>query len=120
MKLFGDLGTSLDALRAARPDVNVTWTPPREKPGELVGVVYVRPPLEGRTDWWISEDLTDLLGTRTNADAERRLIARLRLEEPALLARLDFDTEGDAVTVMAKTKEDAIAVAGVIERMATG
>ena len=44
-------------------------------------------------------DFTDLVGTRTNADAERRVITRIRTERPDMLARLDFDTEADAVTV---------------------
>jgi hypothetical protein len=114
VKLYGDLGDGVDALRRARPEVAVEWNPAPVVPGEVVGAVRVRPPLDGTTEWWISDDLTDALGARTNADAERRLVAALRSEAPELLKRLDFDTEADAVVIRAPNRDDILAVAKLI------
>jgi hypothetical protein len=118
VKVYGDLDASVLELRRARPDVTVDWRPADQRQGERMGDVYLQKPVEGSTQWWMSEDLTELLGTRTNHDAERRLVSRMRTENPALLAQLDFDTEGDAVVVLAKTRADLIAVAELIARMA--
>jgi hypothetical protein len=115
---FGDLEAAVADLRRARPDLEVAWTPAERPPGERVGPVFLRAPTEGLPDWWLREDLTELLGTHTNADAEKRLRAVLAADEAALLARLDFDTEGDAVCVYAKREDDIRAVARIIERLA--
>jgi hypothetical protein len=114
VRLYGDLGRTVEELRAARPDVAVAWAPPLAAPGEKIGDVYVRPPLQTTTEWWLSEDLTDILGVATNADAERRLISAIGLRDKDLLARLDFDTEASAVTVRAATKGDIVALASLI------
>jgi hypothetical protein len=119
VKVYGDVEQSMLELRRARPDVVVDWRPAERRSGERVGVVYLQKPVEGTTEWWMSEDLTELLGTCTNYDAERRLVNRVRVENSSLLKQLDFDTEGDAVVVRAKTKADLVALAELIERMAT-
>ncbi|HUQ83197.1 MAG TPA: hypothetical protein VM076_18740 [Gemmatimonadaceae bacterium] len=116
--LYGELGHTVEALRAARPDVAVAWSAPLNAPGEKVGVVYVRPPVDGNARWWISEDLTKLLSTSTNADAERRLVHTLRSENPELLARLEFDTEASAVYALAPSRADIIELASFIGRLA--
>jgi len=48
---------------------------------------------------------------------EQRLRTALAAEAPAVLDRLTFDTEGDAVCVNAPSDEDARLVAGVITRL---
>jgi hypothetical protein len=64
------------------------------------------------------EDLTGLLQVPTNADAEDRLRAALAGEDADLLARLRFDTEGDAMVVEGDREDDLRAVAKAIERLA--
>lgn len=118
MKVYGRVEETTLELRRARPDVIVEWRPAEQRRGERLGDVYLQEPLEGTTEWWLSEDLTDLLGTRTNYDAERRLVNRVRSENARLLRRLEFDTEGESVVVRAKTKGDLVALAELIEQMA--
>ena len=119
VEVYGDLGESVAALRRARPDVTVVW---REGSGRSSGLpagpVFLHPADEKIPVWWMREDLTGLLGVPTNADAEDRLRATLKGEDPQLLARLRFDTEGDAVVVESESEEDLRAVARVIEQLA--
>jgi hypothetical protein len=119
VELFGGLAHAVEALRRARPGIDVVWQgAPAPPAGVQVGPVLVRPPLGRRSTSWIREDLTELLGTRTNADAEARLRRALAAADPALLTRLRFDTEAEAVHVDAEREEDLHAVARVIERSA--
>jgi hypothetical protein len=118
VRLFGDLGEAVAGLRNARPDIDVTWSPAGAAPGERVGVVFLRPPARGIPSWWIREDLTELFGVPTNADAEERIHAVLAAEAPEVLGRLIFDTESDAVCVSAEREEDARLVANIITRLA--
>ena len=114
----GDLGDAVSSLRHARPDVDVTWDPgPRMPPGERVGTVLVRPPVDQSLNWWIREDLTARFGVRTNAGAERRLRRVIQGTDPELLRRLNFDTEADAVSITA-SEADIRATAEVITRIA--
>src|SRR5438094_4249652 len=106
------------ALRRARPDIDVTWHGDGAPPGERVGAEFLRPPLDGMPRWWIREDLTALFGVSTNAAAEARLRAALASEDRALLARLSFDTEADAVHVDGEREDDLRAVARAIGRLA--
>jgi hypothetical protein len=117
VRLFGDLEAGVEALRRARPDLEITWKAPQAPPGRKVGRIYLREPGAGLPHWWIREDLTDLLGVSTNAAAESRLRKALSANR-ALLARLTFDTEADAVTVMAPAEADLIEVAAAIDRLA--
>ncbi len=119
VEVFGDLGSAVAALRRARPDVEVIWREgTRPSPGVQAGPVFLHPADEKIPLWWLREDLTGLLQASTNADAEDRLRAALAAEDAPLLARLDFDTEADAVTVEAKSEDDLRAVAKAIERLA--
>jgi len=116
--LFGIHEKVVEALRRSRPDIEVTWRPPVDAPGERVGVVFLRPPTNGLPRWWIREDLTKTFRMRTNAEAEARLRVALAREDPALPARVNFDTEADAVYVDGPIESDLRTVAHVIERIA--
>ncbi len=119
VEVFGDLGSAVAALRRARPDVEVIWREgTRPTPGVQAGPVFLHPADERIPVWWMREDLTGLLRRPTNADAEDRLRAALAAEDAALLARVRFDTEADAVTVEARNEDDLRAVARMIERLA--
>jgi hypothetical protein len=118
LTVFGDVGRAVDALRNTRPDLDITWHRGQTSPGERVGIVFIRPPAEHLANWWIREDLADRLFVRTNADAEERLRVTLAADDAALLERLEFDTEADAVTILARDEADLRVVARVIERLA--
>jgi hypothetical protein len=120
VEVFGDLGNAVAALRRSRPDVEVVWRQgAKRQPGIQAGPIVLHPADERIPVWWMREDLTQLLGAPTNADAEARLRKALAAEDAALLARLRFDTEGDAVTIEAGGESDLRAVARVIERLST-
>jgi hypothetical protein len=116
--VFGDLAAEVERFKTARPDVVVSWHGGETTPGTRVGSVHVRPPINRMNRWWIREDLTERLGARTNADAERRLQKAIEAVDPELLTRLNFDTEGDAVSVDAAAEEDIRAVAAAIDSLA--
>lgn len=119
VEVFGDLGSAVAALRRARPDVEVIWREGgKPSPGVQAGPVFLHPADEKIPVWWMREDLTGLLRRPTNADAEERLRAALKAEDSPLLERLRFDTEGDAVTIEARSEDDLRAVAHLIERLA--
>jgi hypothetical protein len=64
------------------------------------------------------QDLTGLLGTDTNAEAEARLQHAIGLRSGDLLARLSFDSEAGGVGVRARSKADINEVAEVIAELA--
>jgi hypothetical protein len=116
--LFGELGAAVDMLRRARPELHIDWQSSVAQPGERVGPVHVRAPSGSIAEWSLREDLTELLGAPTNHDAERRLRRAIAAADAGLLARLEFDTEADAVVVMAAREDDIRAIAGIIAGIA--
>ena len=61
--------------------------------------------------WSLFQDLTGLLGTETNYDAEDRIRAIIELNDPLLAKRLEYDTEADNVSIIARSREDILGVA---------
>ena len=106
----------LDDFRARRPEVEITdLGSGQEDSGEVeVGPVTIHPPLETGGPWWILQDLSSVLSTATNAEAEGVLRRRLEAENPALLSRLEFDTEAGGVGIRG-TEEDLREVAGSLD-----
>ncbi len=119
LELFpsGYLGDRVTNFRKARPDVKV-----EARDGGVVtksvGPVEVHPPSKGLADWWFLVDLTGLLGTDTNAEAEARLQHAVGRRSRDLLARLQFDSEAGGVGVRAKTEADIREVADVVAELA--
>jgi hypothetical protein len=102
------------AFRKLRPDVSVEAQQDVGAPSLWIGPVEVHPPSENLADWWLMQDLTGLLGTATNAEAEGRLQAAIHQRSRDLLQRLRFDTEAAAVGVNAQSEADIREVAEVI------
>jgi tetratricopeptide (TPR) repeat protein len=61
--------------------------------------------------WSLFQDLTGLLGTETNYDAEERIRAILEENDPLLARALGYDTEADNVSINAKSRDDILGVA---------
>jgi hypothetical protein len=112
------LGDRVVAFRKARPDVTVTALQDGGVASISIGPVQVHPPSEGLSDWWFLQDLTGLLGTDTNAEAEARLQHAIRRRSRDLLARLHFDSEAGGVGVTAKSEADIREVANAIADLA--
>jgi hypothetical protein len=112
------LGDRVVAFRKARPDVTVTALQDGGVASISIGPVQVHPPSEGLSDWWFLQDLTGLLGTDTNAEAEARLQHAIGRRSRDLLARLHFDSEAGGVGVTAKSEADIREVANAIADLA--
>ena len=118
----GYLGDAVTSFRRARPGVTVA-VPDADgnaTPGIAVGPVEIHPPEPEMDlpDWWIFQDLTDLLGVGANADAEARLRRAIGRRSRDLLKRLSFDTEAGGVGVEAKSEADIREVAQLIRELA--
>jgi hypothetical protein len=61
--------------------------------------------------WSLFQDLTTLLKTETNYDAEERIRTIIEQNDPLLAKSLEYDTEGDNVSISAKTRDDILGVA---------
>jgi hypothetical protein len=121
VRLGSSIGADVGKLRAARPDLEIQYTPPDtrfDKLREQVGVVTIQRPGEGLQDWSIFQDLSTRLGTSTNYAAGSRLKSEIRQRDSQLARRLDWDTEAGAVACYAKTEADIRAVAALINELA--
>ena len=112
--LFAQAGPNLEDFERRRPGVDGRRKLIGPPDGRFwVGEVMIDHPL-GTQRWSIFQDLTRLLGTEANTDAEARLRSALKRADPALFSRLAWDTESGGVAVYAATEADIRAVAEVI------
>jgi hypothetical protein len=114
------IGGDVAQLRAARPDMEIQHTPPDPKwqaLKEIVGAVTILKPGEGLDQWSIFQSFAHLLNLQTNYDAERRIKNELRKTNAALAKRLEWDTEGDAVGIYAKSEADIRQVAAILNEL---
>lgn len=114
----GYLSDRLVEFRKARPDVSVKAQQDGGVATVSIGPVQVHPPSVGLADWWFLQDLTELLRTDTNAEAEARLQHAIGRRSRDLLARLHFDSEAGGVGVRADSEADIREVADVIAELA--
>ena len=112
------LGDRVAAFRKARPDITVDAQQDGGDASMSVGPVEVHPPSRDLAGWWFLQDLTSLLGTDTNAEAEARLQHAIGRRSRDLLARLQFDSEAGGVGVTAESETDIREVADVIAELA--
>jgi hypothetical protein len=114
-----DLADAADALQSARPDVRVWHPQPWHRvPQPSVGAITINPPTDRTKKWTIYQDLTDLLAVEDNYQAERLLWRGLAGRGDGLLDRIKFDSESNAVGVLADTQEDIRTVAMAINDIA--
>src|SRR5207244_1129899 len=76
LRLGQDIAADVAALRAARPDLEIHYTPPPTRRTDLeerVGHVTINRPGEGIDQWWIFDSLADALQTATNYAAEKKI-----------------------------------------------
>ena len=116
-----DLGSTIAAdvekLRAARPDIEINYTPPDPKwqaLQEKLGSVIIQKPGEGLKQWSIFQSLAPALNLQTNYAAESRVKKELSKRDPALAKRLEWDTEAGAVGIYAATESDIRSVAAIV------
>jgi len=119
IKLTGRAGVNIDELRARRPEIEIDTHLTGEPEGRVyMGAVHYDPPGAGVETWSVFQSLADLLGTSTNADAERLIRAAVRDRDPGLLRRIEFDTEAGAVGIYSTSEEDIQAVARIVGELA--
>lgn len=113
LALSADNAHALERFRQARPDVELTvW--PTSGPGPEARLGHVGLKHIG-DEWSIFTDLTQLLGTSTNHDAERLVNGAL---SPAIRNAVEFDAEAGGFCAIAKDRETIAAVAAVINALA--
>ena len=117
VRLGSRIGADVDKLRAARPDLQIEYTPPDTRFDALreqVGVVTIQRPGAGLEQWSIFQDLASRLRVSTNYAAESRVKREVRKRNPDLAQRLDWDTEAGAVGCYANNEADIRVVANVV------
>jgi len=114
------IAADVEKLKAARPDVEIEHhAPPAKKAEDVerVGEITIHRPAGEVKQWFIYEDLTEDLGVETNYGAEQLVRRTLKKVAPELLRRIDFDSEGDGVSILAEGEADIRAVAQIINGM---
>ena len=110
----------VEKLKAARPDVQIEYHAPSAETAEdveRVGEITIHRPAGEMKQWFIYEDLTGDLGVETNYAAEQLFKRTLKKVAPELLRRIDFDSEGEGVSILAEGEADIRAVAQIINGM---
>ena len=118
--LGSDITADVDKLRAARPDLEINYTPPNPKweaLKERIGHVTLQKPGEGLKQWSIFQSLAQELNLPTNYAAESRIKREIKQRDPTLSKRLDWDTEAGNVGIYADQEEDIRTVAEIINRL---
>lgn len=118
--LGSEIGGDVEALRAARPEVKMNFTPPNarfEALKEKLGGVTIRRPGEGLQQWSIFQSFAGAIGSQTNYSAESRIKAEIKKRDAGLAKRLDWDTEADAVGIYADAEGDIRAAAEAINSL---
>ena len=118
--LFGSYGGQVDDLRASLPAARIASVSPvaEDGPAAAVGPIRYRRLDTGR--WSIFQDVSDLLGTRSNIEADGAVRGALRDEDPALLERLELDSEPDALAITAEREDDIRRAAEIVAALASG
>jgi hypothetical protein len=117
LSLGPSIGGDVDALRVARPDILIDYTPidPKfEKLKERVGKIAIQRPGEGLKQWCIFESLAPGLNLSTNYAAESLVKKEVKRRNPDLAKRLSWDTEGGGVAIYADAEPDIREVAEII------
>jgi len=118
--LGSEIGGDVEALRAARPELNVRYSPPNlkfEALKEKVGGVTIRRPGEGLKQWAIFQSFAGAIGSETNYSAEARIKSEIKKRDAGLAKRLEWDTEADAVGIYADAEADIRAAAAAINSL---
>ncbi len=117
LRLGPGIGGGVEALRAARPDMRIDYTPTDPKWAKLkerVGKIMIQRPGEGMEQWSIFESLAPGLNLATNYAAEGLIRKEVKKRNSELAKRLVWDTEAGAVGVYADSESDIRAVAEII------
>jgi hypothetical protein len=120
VRLASRIGADVERLRAARPDIQIDYTPPDTRFDALreqVGFVTIQRPGAGLVKWSIFQDLASHLRVSTNYAAESRVKHQVRKRNSELARRLDWDTEAGAVGCYAKDEADIRAVAHILNEI---
>jgi hypothetical protein len=117
VRLGPNIGADVEQLRAARPGLQIEYTPPNKEvdgSAEQIGFVTIQRPRAEISQWSIFQDLASRLGVATNYAAEGRIKREVRKRDLALARRLDWDTEAGAVGCYAETEDDIRTVAEIV------
>ena len=109
--LRGAFGPGLARLRRAKPGRRTTIHEAPDRPSDPFEPMFVA----GK--WSLFADVSALLGTKNNYDAERAVRRRLKSIAPALDRHLEFDSEADSFCANATSRSDVQQLARIIRSM---
>jgi len=111
--LSGDLGGLTEAEIAQHlPTARITVT-------EISGGAELAPRRIG-DDWTLFRDLASVLGVRDNYEAEVVIRRELNRSAQGVVAKLEFDSESGAVSVISRDRDAIEAVVKVVARLKRG
>ncbi len=111
--LRGAFGPGLGRLRRAKPGRRTTIHEAPDRSSDPLEPMFVA------GTWSLFADLSVLLGTKNNYDAERAVRRRLKSVAPDLGRRLEFDSEAGSFCARATSRSDVQQLAGIIRSMTT-
>jgi hypothetical protein len=112
LHLQGAFGPGLRRLRKAKPGRRTTIHEAPDQPSDPLEPMFVA------GTWSLFADVSVLLRTKNNYDAERAVRRRLKSVAPDLGLRLEFDSEADSFCANATSRSDLQRLAGIIRTMA--
>jgi hypothetical protein len=116
LRLRGRFGPGAEPLVQELDGVEVEFVAkPAEPPARAVGRVPYRALRDGT--WAIVAEVSSALAADTNLDAEAAVRAAIRDESLELLSRLRFDSEADALIVVASSEDDIRRAASVVDSL---
>jgi hypothetical protein len=82
--------------------------------------VKIWKPSEGHPDFYISQDLTELLNVPEQAMAESKVARAFASSHPDLASQVTYDSEGSAFVAVSPNSEAIEALADTINSLAIG
>jgi hypothetical protein len=113
LRLRGAFGPGIVRLRRAKPGRQTTIHEAPDQPSDPLEPMFVA------GTWSLFADVSVLLRTKNNHDAERAIRRQLNSVAPDLGLRLEFDSEADSFCANATSRSDLQELAGIIRTMAT-
>lgn len=77
-------------------------------------------PFKGHSDYYISQDITEILNLDEQAAAERRVANAFAMEHPDLAPLVKYDSEGSTFVALSGSREAMEALAGTINSLVVG
>jgi hypothetical protein len=116
LRLVGDFGGGIGALRSQLPSTAIEIVRGSGPAAGGGSGVEVRA-LPGSGEWSLFADVSGRLGVTDNLAAEATIRTAIATERPDLVERLEFDSEPERLSIVARSEADGRAAASIVERL---